>query len=562
MKTLLLSYILAGVTVINAQGTFNRAGHNGTEPAIPQLIEMNGNYYFISFQPFLNYYLNKYDKNGNLLLHAQVLNNVVNAGLSPMALKTLDNNFLVYGNNGFCDTGNNYFFISKMDTNGTAIFTNTLFLSQFSTLNDCKAAIQYSDSTYVVFTDSTMVKFNSSGGFMSKVNLGLNSISSVIELPNGNLLVSARQNTISVVAECSSSGSLISQNNVPYLFSEMRMYGGSKIIGQTASGNLCKLSSTYQVLGISSFTNASVTSFDFENDSLFLLTYSAQPGYMVCDTSFIPMFQSITSTKRVNQISILKSGSKVGILSNCDSDQQWQAGNTFHSLNVINVNSSNNFIQDVGVLSVTFDGLLASAVTKTLLSGSANFFNLSCNKALITVKNYGNTQVNSFMINKFVSYYISCGSYYYQSLYSNLILNPGDTITVATSSMSWAWSDNSTSHTFTLCFYTTIPNHENDKVIGNDGFCYSVPVSVGLNERPLNTEEITIFPNPVSEEVSISSHSPIESVTISDLQGREIQKQRLKEKNGSINLTNLSPGLYMLLIHTGKGVIVKRVIKN
>ncbi len=82
----------------------------------------------------------------------------------------------------------------------------------------------------------------------------------------------------------------------------------------------------------------------------------------------------------------------------------------------------------------------------------------------------------------------------------------------------------------------------------------------------LGTEEFinsktTIYPNPVSNTLNISSeNSVLDSVTIYSLTGKKV----FEESKGinSIDVSNLSKGMYYMEIYSASGKTVKKFVKD
>ena len=83
---------------------------------------------------------------------------------------------------------------------------------------------------------------------------------------------------------------------------------------------------------------------------------------------------------------------------------------------------------------------------------------------------------------------------------------------------------------------------------------------------------ISIYPNPVKNELFITSENKIEKIEICDLAGRTVETEvpltagknypSIQEGVATINVSDLPQGVYLVKIHTNKGVVTKRVIKN
>ena len=80
-----------------------------------------------------------------------------------------------------------------------------------------------------------------------------------------------------------------------------------------------------------------------------------------------------------------------------------------------------------------------------------------------------------------------------------------------------------------------------------------------VNEVVLSDENLSIYPNPSNDRVTISASSSLKSITIIDLMGNEV----LKTQSKTIDVSNLSIGIYMLNVQFENNQIVsKKLIKN
>lgn len=75
-------------------------------------------------------------------------------------------------------------------------------------------------------------------------------------------------------------------------------------------------------------------------------------------------------------------------------------------------------------------------------------------------------------------------------------------------------------------------------------------------------QNVTIYPNPVKNWVTISSKENIKSVSVFDVQGRVLQTQIGNSKEIKLDLANRNNGVYFIKIQTEKGINVEKVIKQ
>jgi len=78
------------------------------------------------------------------------------------------------------------------------------------------------------------------------------------------------------------------------------------------------------------------------------------------------------------------------------------------------------------------------------------------------------------------------------------------------------------------------------------------------------SNSISLYPNPVKEELIITSENRIEKIEICDIAGRAVETRLIAslQGNATINVSALPQGVYLVKIYTDKGIITKKVIKN
>ena len=85
-------------------------------------------------------------------------------------------------------------------------------------------------------------------------------------------------------------------------------------------------------------------------------------------------------------------------------------------------------------------------------------------------------------------------------------------------------------------------------------------ITLGLENNSFVTENISLFPNPINDILSIESSENIKinSAIIYNTLGKKI----IVATNKQINLSQLSTGIYFITIFTDHGYIHKKIIKN
>lgn len=87
-----------------------------------------------------------------------------------------------------------------------------------------------------------------------------------------------------------------------------------------------------------------------------------------------------------------------------------------------------------------------------------------------------------------------------------------------------------------------------------------VPNTAGTND--LNTQKVQIYPNPVKEQMNISSQKTIEQVKVFNMAGQLVVSTKVDDKTASLNLSSLKSGVYIVQITTSEGIETKKVIKK
>ena len=100
-------------------------------------------------------------------------------------------------------------------------------------------------------------------------------------------------------------------------------------------------------------------------------------------------------------------------------------------------------------------------------------------------------------------------------------------------------------------------------IAGNEVVCnFKITVEKEVEE---GGEILEIYPNPVRNEINLSSYKEIEFLTtyIFDINGRIIQSRQFNYFGfeNKLDVENLSPGMYFLKIESERVKVVKRIIK-
>ena len=79
---------------------------------------------------------------------------------------------------------------------------------------------------------------------------------------------------------------------------------------------------------------------------------------------------------------------------------------------------------------------------------------------------------------------------------------------------------------------------------------------------PTATTDVSVFPSPTRKTLSFTAPFPVEELSVVDGLGREVIRQQVpKVTAGSIDMSTLRPGVYVLMlqgdVHTARTVVMR-----
>ncbi|MEO5570993.1 MAG: T9SS type A sorting domain-containing protein [Bacteroidia bacterium] len=89
----------------------------------------------------------------------------------------------------------------------------------------------------------------------------------------------------------------------------------------------------------------------------------------------------------------------------------------------------------------------------------------------------------------------------------------------------------------------------------------SLTPCTGISEQN-QTETITIYPNPVKDELTISGLPGEKEIVIKDILGKEIYRNQFSNSTIQLPTSNFQKGIYFIEINTGTKVIRKKFVKE
>ena len=86
--------------------------------------------------------------------------------------------------------------------------------------------------------------------------------------------------------------------------------------------------------------------------------------------------------------------------------------------------------------------------------------------------------------------------------------------------------------------------------------------TVGIESYPINSNNISLYPNPAKEYVTVQTKLEITDIEVFDLYGKLIRTVNETENPTRINISGLADGMYFVRITTEQGVVTKTFVKN
>ena len=84
---------------------------------------------------------------------------------------------------------------------------------------------------------------------------------------------------------------------------------------------------------------------------------------------------------------------------------------------------------------------------------------------------------------------------------------------------------------------------------------------VGNQEHKNNQSfQVNIFPNPAEDKVSINSSEAIRQIDLINYTGQTVLLKQMNDKEVTLNMNGLKPGIYIAQIKTEKGIMIRKVV--
>lgn len=471
-------------------------------------------------------------------------------------ITTLDKQLAcVYRSFVSCDQIGGWSIFTKLDTNGTIVFSHTVNASYLSPISPLALIdlMQHQDSSYYLISQSEIHHYSKNGQFIAKQTMSLGTMQSISRLQSGNIFINTSTTNYVLNTALATIQSFPTLENIKKLIHSP----SSKIYALNQNSRLLRYQSNFTILNQSQTGAFRLSDFVCRNDSVFAVGTSSatgEPYYCILDSNLNLLFQTSNSLKGIYPQGIaLDSKNEIHVVAqahNESSNFPTSYGNTMNYRAYFQMPLLGNYSiqKDVGVTGYTFLNPLVKIFAMTYVADLE-----------IELKNFGNQAVNSCYVNSRFSP-LCFGS---RQLKVDTLINPGATIKFKTGPIQVSGEGVEVNGKIKLCFYTSVPDSTADSDPMNDWYCDSVQISaVGVQELKDRVQSILIFPNPFTTSFAFLSEFVITEVKVFNALGEVVLSQTAAGKEGSIDMHNFKEGIYFVSVETEKGTVTKKLMKQ
>lgn len=161
---------------------------------------------------------------------------------------------------------------------------------------------------------------------------------------------------------------------------------------------------------------------------------------------------------------------------------------------------------------------------------------------------------------------------------TNLVATPASTSSIT---LTWGEVENATTYNVyradELVANVADVNYTDENLESNTEYCYTVTAVNGSEESEKSEEEcvktledgieelvskIEVYPNPVENELLVSSEEMIEKITIYTVTGAEVFNAQCEMKEVKLNVSEFNSGVYFVKIKTTDNEMIQRIVKK
>lgn len=179
--------------------------------------------------------------------------------------------------------------------------------------------------------------------------------------------------------------------------------------------------------------------------------------------------------------------------------------------------------------------------------------------AYAVIKNNGQETVNSFAVYSLLSGGFNCARQFYYKKFTDELIEPGSEVLISLGRIN-EFAEPSTNTE--LCFEVMAPNSSLELITDNNYLCKTFNLT---SMQDIATDEgLSLFPNPTS--ASIYLDIPVEDanakVFIFDTKGQLIKQQIITAFPSLIDISSLSPGMYLVKVQTENKGYKAKIVKH
>lgn len=108
--------------------------------------------------------------------------------------------------------------------------------------------------------------------------------------------------------------------------------------------------------------------------------------------------------------------------------------------------------------------------------------------------------------------------------------------------------------------------HNNTPAAATQTFLFldAISITSNLSNNEFLASNVSIYPNPTKDMINISNsiNATINSIQVTDLNGRTVKSIVVNANEGQLNISDLASGIYMMNVSTDQGNITKKIIKE
>ncbi len=109
-------------------------------------------------------------------------------------------------------------------------------------------------------------------------------------------------------------------------------------------------------------------------------------------------------------------------------------------------------------------------------------------------------------------------------------------------------------------YFTSGAGFGNSQIDISDMWKFDMPFP--LSVKNIEAIDFNIYPNPAKNSVTISTEDQIENITVTTISGQHtsVQIDQASQQNTKLDLSSLTPGVYVLTVKTAKGQSSERLM--